>query len=119
MAYHFCPTWPCYMCLANAAANMAWSSGPTFAWTYPPFLTYSIDNYPPLEYHEDDSEQLPLWEDQMNSQAPLNEQLRQLIQLANQNGLYDAADYIQGVLDRPLNIRSLVVTPNEVRRDNV
>jgi hypothetical protein len=40
------------------------------------------------------------------SQAPLNDQLRKLIQLANQNGLYDAADYIRynvlGEKERPL-----------------
>lgn len=44
-------------------------------------------------------------QDQMKSiaklsqtQAPLNDQLAALIPIANKLGLYDAADYLQGVL---------------------
>jgi hypothetical protein len=34
------------------------------------------------------------------SQASLTDQLQELVQLANQNGLYDAADYLNNILDK-------------------
>ena len=34
----------------------------------------------------------------MNDQRSLNDQLKSLIELANENGLYDAADWIESTL---------------------
>ncbi len=36
----------------------------------------------------------------MNSQQSLYDQLRELIQIANKNGLYDAADYIRHMVEQ-------------------
>lgn len=36
----------------------------------------------------------------VQSQASLTDQLKELVYLANQNGLYDAADYITRALER-------------------
>ena len=35
----------------------------------------------------------------MNDQRPLNDQLADLVGIANERGMYDAADYLKGVLD--------------------
>jgi hypothetical protein len=40
------------------------------------------------------------------SQAALNDQLRQLVGLANKAGLYDAADFIQARLDQKPTCRT-------------
>jgi hypothetical protein len=47
----------------------------------------------------------------MNAQCSLRDQLRELVTLANREGLYDAADWVQRTLEEPKEEPKVVTEP--------